>query len=204
VRRPGSDDARLALARLLLTLPDLHRLGPYWHALRRLRTAALRANVARVDGTATLHEGVYFHRGIALDLGRRSTLRDRVRLGIDEPGLTASSFALGEGSIVLSDTHVDCSAPVRIGRGTHVGRRNQLFTHAHDVGRRDQQVLDAPIVSRPIVIGDDVMLFNEVVVLPGVTIGDGAVVAIRSVVTRDVPPYAKVAGIPARQIGERR
>jgi virginiamycin A acetyltransferase len=55
----------------------------------------------------------------------------------------------------------------------------------------------------PIAIGDDVMLYNEVVVLPGVTIGDGAVVAIRAVVTRDVPPYAKVAGIPARVIGER-
>ena len=47
------------------------------------------------------------------------------------------------------------------------------------------------------------MLYNEVVVLPGVTIGDGAVVAVRAVVTRDVPPYAVVAGVPARVIGSR-
>jgi acetyltransferase-like isoleucine patch superfamily enzyme len=78
-----------------------------------------------------------------------------------------------------------------------------VFTHTHDTSRRDVSVLQAPIVTAPIAIGDDVMLFNDVVVLPGVTIGDGAVVGIRAVVTRDVPPYARVAGIPARIIGQR-
>jgi acetyltransferase-like isoleucine patch superfamily enzyme len=112
-------------------------------------------------------------------------------------------LSLGEGSVVLSDTHIDCSAPVRIGRHSHIGRRNQLFTHTHDVASRSVPVLEAPIVSKPITIGDDVMLFNDVVVLAGVTIGDGAIIAIRSVVTKDVPPHAKMAGIPARQIGER-
>jgi acetyltransferase-like isoleucine patch superfamily enzyme len=130
-------------------------------------------------------------------------IRDHVRLGIDEPGLRSGSFALGAGSVVLSESHVDCSAGVTIGRGTHIGRRSQLFTHTHDTSRRDVAVMQAPIVTAPIVVGDDVMLFNDVVVLPGVTIGDGAVVGVRAVVTRDVPPYARVAGIPARIIGHR-
>lgn len=197
------DTALLALTRVLLSLPDLHRLRPYWRLLRRLRVLALRARGATVAGSAVVHQGVYFHRGIALRLDDGAELRDRVRVGIDEPGLRASRFSVGAGSVVLSETHVDCSAPVTIGRGVHVGRRNQLFTHTHDVGRRDVRVLDSPIVSQPITIGDDVMLFNEVVVLAGVTIGDGAVVAVRSVVTRDVPAYAKVAGVPARTIGTR-
>ncbi|NBX47330.1 MAG: hypothetical protein EBT22_09120 [Chloroflexi bacterium] len=47
------------------------------------------------------------------------------------------------------------------------------------------------------------MIYNDVVILPGVTIGNGAVVAIRSVVTRDVAPYAIVAGSPARVVGTR-
>jgi acetyltransferase-like isoleucine patch superfamily enzyme len=201
--RGGRDDAALALGRLLLALPDLHRVPPYWRLLRRLRAAALRLHNPGVSPAAVVHQGVYVHRGIALELGDGAELRDRVRLGIDEPGLRAGSFRLGAGSVVLSDSHVDCSAAVVIGRRTHVGRRNQVFTHSHDVGRRAVPVLDAPIVTAPVTIGDDVMLFNDVVVLPGVTIGDGAVVAIRSVVTRDVAPYAKVAGVPARVIGER-
>jgi maltose O-acetyltransferase len=194
----------LAIERLLLALPDLHRAAPYWRLVRRWRVAAFSARGAGVDPSATVHQHVHVHRGIALRLAAGSEIRDRVQIGIDEPGLGASSFALGERSIVLSDSHIDCSAPVTIGRRTHVGRRAQLFTHTHDVSRRDVPVLDAPIVSSPITIGDDVMLFSDVVVLAGVTIGDGAIVAVRSVVTRDVPPYAKVAGTPARQIGERR
>jgi acetyltransferase-like isoleucine patch superfamily enzyme len=193
----------LLVERCLLALPDVHRVGIYWRAVRISRAAALRARHSAVDKEVTVHGGVHIHRGIVLRLGRGAEIRDRVRIGIDEPGLTASSFTLGTGSIVLSDTHIDCSAPVTIGSRTHVGRCAQLYTHTHDVGKRSVPVLDAPIVSAPIVIGDDVMLFSDVVVLPGVSIGDGAVIAVRSVVTRDVAPYAKVAGSPARQIGER-
>jgi acetyltransferase-like isoleucine patch superfamily enzyme len=199
-----SEGGWLAIERALLALPDLHRLRPYWSALARLRAHAMRARGLAVDSGATIHERVHVHRGIELHLAFGAEIRDRVRIGIDEPGLRASGFTLGAGSLVLSDSHIDCSAPVTIGARTHVGRRAQLFTHTHDVDRRDVPVLDAPIVSRPITIGDDVMLYSDVVVLPGVTIGDGAVVAVRSVVTRDVPPYAKMAGSPARQIGERR
>lgn len=199
-----SRDGWLALERALLGLPDLHRLRPYWRSLAHARVRVMRRRGLPVDESALVHQQVHLHRGIALRCGPGVEIRDRVRIGIDEPGLRASSLTLGAGSLVLSDSHIDCSAPVTIGAHTHVGRRAQLFTHTHDVNRRDVPVLDSPIVTSPIVVGDDVMLYSDVVVLPGVTIGDGAVVAVRSVVTRDVPPYAKMAGSPARQIGERR
>ena len=54
-----------------------------------------------------------------------------------------------------------------------------------------------------IVIGNDVWIGYEAVILSGVTIGHGAVIAARSVVTRDVPPYAIVGGVPARLIRRR-
>jgi acetyltransferase-like isoleucine patch superfamily enzyme len=78
-----------------------------------------------------------------------------------------------------------------------------VFTHAHDVSRLAVSVLEAPLTSAPVTIGDDVMIYNDVVILPGVTIGDGAVVAVRAVVTKDVEVGAIVAGVPARVVGHR-
>lgn len=54
-----------------------------------------------------------------------------------------------------------------------------------------------------IAIGNDVWVAAGALILSGVTIGDGAVVASRAVVTKDVAPYAIVAGVPAKQIGQR-
>jgi chloramphenicol O-acetyltransferase type B len=50
------------------------------------------------------------------------------------------------------------------------------------------------------VIGNDVWIGTEAMIMPGITIGDGAVIASRAVVTKDVPPYAVVGGNPAKQI----
>jgi acetyltransferase-like isoleucine patch superfamily enzyme len=56
----------------------------------------------------------------------------------------------------------------------------------------------------PVVIGEDCWLCSHAVILKGVTIGDGAVVAAGSVVNSDIPPYTIAAGVPARVVGERR
>ena len=54
-----------------------------------------------------------------------------------------------------------------------------------------------------IIIGNDVWIGYEAVILAGVTIGDGAVVGARAVVTKDIPPYAIVGGVPAKLIRNR-
>jgi acetyltransferase-like isoleucine patch superfamily enzyme len=60
-----------------------------------------------------------------------------------------------------------------------------------------------PATKGDVVIGNDVWIGNGALILSGVTIGDGAVVGAQAVVTRDVPPYAIVAGNPARVVGHR-
>lgn len=60
-----------------------------------------------------------------------------------------------------------------------------------------------PRSNGPVVIGNDVWIASDAVVLSGVTIGDGAVVMAGAVVTRDVAPYAIVGGVPAKPIGAR-
>lgn len=65
------------------------------------------------------------------------------------------------------------------------------------------RVADAWDNKGDIVVGSDVWIGYEAVVLSGVTIGDGAIIGARAVVTRNVPPYAIVGGVPARLIRKR-
>ncbi len=67
-------------------------------------------------------------------------------------------------------------------------------------GRPDRRVPDGTSPTRPVRVGNNVWIGFDTVILPGVMIGDGAVVGCRSVVAADVPPYAVVGGNPARVI----
>ncbi len=100
--------------------------------------------------------------------------------------------------------HISSSNYIKIGKDVLTGRWVTIIDNNH--GNTDSESLAMPPLSRPlvskgpVVIGDSVWLGDKVVVLSGVNIGDGAVVAANSVVTKDVAPYTIVAGIPANQI----
>lgn len=81
-----------------------------------------------------------------------------------------------------------------------LGRRH---AGGHRFDRRDQVILKQGIVGGDIRISDDCWIGYASIVLVGVSIGDGAIVAAGGVVTRDVAPYSVVAGVPARPIGAR-
>jgi maltose O-acetyltransferase len=103
---------------------------------------------------------------------------------------------------VGAGTEFDVAASVVVGPHTLLAPGVFITDHAHRHarGRRhDEQGTE----SRPVVIGSDVWVGAKAIVLPGVTIGDGAVVGAGAVVTRDVEPYAIVVGVPARPVGER-
>lgn len=91
---------------------------------------------------------------------------------------------------------------LRGGGGIVIGSRVLIAAGAAitSVGHPVQPPRWGRTVAKPIVIGNEVWIGTNAVVLPGVTIGDGAVIAAGAVVTRDVPPYTVVAGVPARVI----
>lgn len=70
-------------------------------------------------------------------------------------------------------------------------------------GLDSANITDAWDKKGDIVIGNDVWIGYEAVILSGVTVGDGAIIGVRAVVTKDVPPYAIVGGVPARCIRRR-
>lgn len=66
------------------------------------------------------------------------------------------------------------------------------------------KIIDQPVVYKPVIIGDDVWIGAGAVILPGVQIGDHAVVGSCALVRKDVAPWSIVGGVPAKEIGDRR
>jgi acetyltransferase-like isoleucine patch superfamily enzyme len=90
--------------------------------------------------------------------------------------------------------------PLAIGANTIIGARCYLITGNHRSDRKDVPIRNQGFVGAPIVIGSNVWLGCHVVVLPGVTIGDGAIVGAGAVVTHDIPAGQTWGGVPARRI----
>jgi acetyltransferase-like isoleucine patch superfamily enzyme len=92
----------------------------------------------------------------------------------------------------------------RIGMGGHNTNQistSPIFTEARNGTKfqwTDKDVNASPL--KKAIVGNDVLIGSHALILGGVTIGDGAVVAAGAVVTKDVPPYAVVGGVPARII----
>jgi maltose O-acetyltransferase len=89
--------------------------------------------------------------------------------------------------------------PIRIGNDVSIGPEATILTLGHD-----PQSPDFADRGGGVLIGDRAWISYRAVVMPGVEIGEGAVIGAGSVVTRNVPAFAIVAGSPARIIGERR
>ncbi len=92
---------------------------------------------------------------------------------------------------------------IHLGKDALLANDVQLICGNHSFARRDVPIRAQPTEERPIVIEDDVWLGASVIVLGGVTVGQGAVVGAGSVVTRDLPPYSIARGVPAQIVGER-
>ena len=99
---------------------------------------------------------------------------------------------LNAGCVVLD------SGAVRIGDGSMLGPGVHIYCadHHRDVEQRSAGIERA----LPVTIGADVWIGGGAQIMPGVTVGDGAIIAAGSVVTRDVAPGARVAGVPARDM----
>jgi len=132
--------------------------------------------------------------------GSDSRQDPRVRIGAHTYGVSHRTVQL-----FLPD------ARVAIGKYCSVAEGVRLICGEHPVTRVstfpfgilpfvERAAEQDPVTKGPIVIGNDVWLGTNAMVLSGVTVGDGAVVAAGAVVTRDVPPYAVAAGVPARVI----
>lgn len=90
-----------------------------------------------------------------------------------------------------------------VGEGTRIATRASLFAFDHGLDPA-RTIREQPVRSRGIRVGADVWIGAGATVTDGVTVADGAVIGAGAVVTRDVPAFAIIGGVPARIIGDRR
>lgn len=126
------------------------------------------------------------------------------RVSIAAQAYLHGPITLGDDVSVNARANLDGGAKgITVGRGTRIASGAALYAFDHGMAE-DRAIREQPVRSVGIRIGEDVWIGANAGVTDGVVIGDHAVVAMGAVVTRDVPPWAIVAGVPARVIGDRR
>lgn len=105
-------------------------------------------------------------------------------------------LSIGSNTFITGPLHIDLSDAVRIGNNVNLGHGVLLLTADHEPGTTIRRA--GSLARAPIHIEDGVWIGSRATVLPGVTIGRGAVVGAGAVVTGDVAPDTTVGGVPAR------
>lgn len=114
-----------------------------------------------------------------------------------------SKFEIHPTSHLKSNTFIEASGGVRIGKHFHVGRGLTIFSSNHNYASEIAIPYDDTNILKPVEIGDCVWMGANVSIVPGVTIGEGVIVGMGSVVTCDIPAGAIVGGNPAKILGYR-
>jgi acetyltransferase-like isoleucine patch superfamily enzyme len=126
-------------------------------------------------------------------VGRGCQVRSGVRISERFSGLT-----IGDWCFINAECFLDCEGSITIGRRVGIGYQVTLVTANHHLGPTEARA--GRFFTRPIVVGDGAWIGARAMVMPGVTIGAGAVVAAGSKVSEDVPPDTLVDGVPARVV----
>jgi acetyltransferase-like isoleucine patch superfamily enzyme len=179
--------------------PRLRRLIPfglrsfltklYWHWYDA------RDSIAEAVGWLPSHglRLLLYRRFLRISIGQRTSIHRNCRF------YRPSGVSIGSHSIINRDVLLDGRMGLQIGDNVSVSEGAAIITLEHDPNSPTFETRGAAVR-----IGDRVFVGARAILLPGVAIGEGAVVAAGAVVTRDVEPFVIVAGVPARPIGQRR
>ena len=131
-------------------------------------------------------------------MGENFNIKQKVYLG------DCRNISIGDNSGIGKNCELYGENGIRIGSQTIVSRYTMILTSNHSFRDKHTPICQQGLTKAPVSIGDDVWIGARCMILGGVTIGDGAVVAAGAVVTKDVAPYAIVGGVPAKEIGQRK
>jgi maltose O-acetyltransferase len=139
---------------------------------------------------------VFLLRAVGFEIGPKTII-------VGTPIFTGGSDLYGKLKIGAAcwfnvECFFDLGESITIGDRVAVGHQVIILTSSHEVGPEERRA--ATWYAKPVTIGDGVWLGARCTIMPGVRVGDGAIVAAGALVNRDVSPHTLVAGVPARSV----
>lgn len=169
-------------------------------SLKRLGSILLEFEVflLHVVGLIPLHHfRRFFYRLSGMKIGDGSTIHTCLRL------YDPRKISIGEDTIIGEFAVLDGRERLLIGSHVAFATGVMIYNSEHNI-EAEHFAADEGVTSAAVTVEDYVFVGPRSIILPGVTIGKGAIVAAGAVVTKDVPQFAIVGGVPAKVIGERK
>ena len=132
-------------------------------------------------------------------LEERCSLEHRIYFNAAGGHSAGVAISIGAGTFIGSGCEFNAIESIRVGQNCLIASGSRFIDHNHGIELGSPMKLQ-PEVSAPILLGSDVWIGVNCVILKGVTIGEGAIVAAGSIVTKSVEPYTIVGGAPAKLI----
>lgn len=207
---------------LFSTLGVMVRMGIWM-----VRGALIRWRFGTAKGLFLIGKGVTIRQASYIHVGRNFTAQDYCEInGLSQKGLifgdkvSIGSYAIirptnlyggeaGQGLKVGNNSsigpygYIGCSGYIEIGDNVMISPRVSIYSENHNFSETDIPMLEQGVTRSFVKIEDDCWIAANAVILAGVTVGKGSIVAAGAVVTKDVPPFSIVAGNPARVIKSR-
>lgn len=152
-----------------------------------------------------LGENVIFEEGVLIFHPENITIGNNVYIGHNTvlKGYYRNEMVIGDHTWLGQGCFLHSAGGIRIGNAVGIGPMVKILTSYHKEIELDIPIMFNELECREVVLKDGCDIGVGAIILPGITVGEGSIIGAGSVVTKDIPPYHVVSGVPAKIMRKR-